>query len=355
MQTTDDDATADNVTPFPGAKPGQERPRSRERSKAKTKDPTAALRAKRYRQSKKTNANRDGTAKVQEANSQPNRDDASVAEEIRSTEKLCEINGAVTVQDAPPLVPMTGAEVQMRRHGRGIRTCALVAALGLAAVSGEFSITGMTAIFVGAYWPVIGMGIAVEVGKLSAVAWLGHHDNGACWMGLKGAITILVLVLMGLNVVGVYGFLAKAHIGHQVEGETAIGGRMAEIQGRISVQEGVVASVDRQIAQIDKAVETATQRGRTSGAMQLAANQKRNRADLVLKHDQAATALANFKVEKAGIDGLAKVAEADLGPVRYLARLLGAGDQDVLRWFILVVASLLDPAAVLLLLAATRR
>ena len=34
--------------------------------------------------------------------------------------------------------------------------------------------------------------------------------------------------------------------------------------------------------------------------------------------------------------------------------LLGAGDQDVLRWFILAIALLLDPAAVLLLLAATR-
>ena len=43
-----------------------------------------------------------------------------------------------------------------------------------------------------------------------------------------------------------------------------------------------------------------------------------------------------------------------MGPVRYLALLLGANDQDVLRWFILVVALLLDPAAVLLLLAATR-
>ena len=50
-----------------------------------------------------------------------------------------------------------------------------------------------------------------------------------------------------------------------------------------------------------------------------------------------------------------EVSEADLGPVRYLAKLIGAGDQDVLRWFILVVAVLLDPAAVVLLLAATRR
>ena len=39
---------------------------------------------------------------------------------------------------------------------------------------------------------------------------------------------------------------------------------------------------------------------------------------------------------------------------RRAAKLYDAGDQDVLRWFTLVVALLLDPAAVLLLLAATR-
>ena len=61
-----------------------------------------------------------------------------------------------------------------------------------------------------------------------------------------------------------------------------------------------------------------------------------------------------LQVEKAGIEGQRKVAEADLGPVRYLATLLGAGDEDVLRYFILVVALMLDPTAVLLLLAVTR-
>jgi hypothetical protein len=43
-----------------------------------------------------------------------------------------------------------------------------------------------------------------------------------------------------------------------------------------------------------------------------------------------------------------------LGPVRYLAALLGATDENVLRWFILV-ALLLDPAAVLLLAATSAR
>jgi hypothetical protein len=40
--------------------------------------------------------------------------------------------------------------------------------------------------------------------------------------------------------------------------------------------------------------------------------------------------------------------------VKYLATLIGSGDKDVMRWFILVVALLLDPAAVLLLLAAPK-
>jgi hypothetical protein len=66
-------------------------------------------------------------------------------------------------------------------------------------------------------------------------------------------------------------------------------------------------------------------------------------------------ALADLKIEKAAVEGERRTVEADLGPVRYLATLLGQADEVVLRWFILVVALLLDPAAVLLLLAATRR
>jgi len=52
------------------------------------------------------------------------------------------------------------------------------------------------------------------------------------------------------------------------------------------------------------------------------------------------------------VDGERKVVEADLGPVRYLATLIGTTDEVAMRYFILVVALLLDPAAVLLLLAA---
>jgi hypothetical protein len=114
-----------------------------------------------------------------------------------------------------------------------------------------------------------------------------------------------------------------------------------------------VTDLDRRIAQIDTTVEKATDRCRTAVAMKLADEQRKVRADLAGQRIKEAKTLADLKVEKAGIDGQRRVAEGDLGPVRYLATLIGAGDQDVLRWFILIVALLLDPSAVLLLLAAS--
>jgi len=58
-------------------------------------------------------------------------------------------------------------------------------------------------------------------------------------------------------------------------------------------------------------------------------------------------------VARARVGGERKAVEADLGPVPHLATLLGSTDEATMRWFILVVA--LDPAAVLLVLAATHR
>jgi hypothetical protein len=53
--------------------------------------------------------------------------------------------------------------------------------------------------------------------------------------------------------------------------------------------------------------------------------------------------------------GIAEPAvEANLARCGIWATLIGADNETVLRWFILAVALLLDPAAVLLLLAATR-
>ena len=87
--------------------------------------------------------------------------------------------------------------------------------------------------------------------------------------------------------------------------------------------------------------------------MQLAADQRLNRAELAAERIRQGKALADLQVERANIEGECLKVEADPGPVRYLATLIAAGERDQLRYFTLIVALLVDPAAVLLLLAAS--
>ena len=226
----------------------------------------------------------------------------------------------------------------------------LAAALGLATVSGSFAVTGLTAIFHGAVVPVIAMGAAFELGKLAAVAWLGSRT--AAPIALKVAIAALVVALMLLNALGAYGFLARAHLDHVVAGEVAIGVNAADVNARAQVQAAVVADLDKRIEQVDAAVNEAVRRGRANGAMALVEQQRRNRTELVSARLGAANKLAAMQIEGAAVQGERTRIAADSGPVRYLAALIGTDDTAIMRWFILLVAGLLDPLAVLLLLAA---
>src|SRR5262249_41417171 len=92
----------------------------------------------------------------------------------------------------------------------------------------------------------IGLSGALGGGKVSAVAWLGRPRGSPV---LRTVLVVLGAVLMALNAVGAYGFLAKAHIGHALAGDLAVAGRAAEIESRMSVQSGVVTDFDRRIAQ----------------------------------------------------------------------------------------------------------
>jgi hypothetical protein len=271
-------------------------------AKAKRADNTSALRQRRSRVKRKRVTPVPATAIAQIA--QPGKPNKN--------------NVCVTVaRSAMNATDVTGERGATHSSASGIVVASYVAALSLATVSAFFSITGLTSIFIGAFWPVIAMGIALEIGKLCAVAWLGHHSGVASW-GLRTALGALLAVLMALSAIGAYGFLAKAHIGHTVDSDIAAAGKAADIEAKISVQASIVAGIDRQIAEISSAVSKATEKGRTAAAMRLADEQRRHRADLEASHVREAKALAALQVEKAGIEGQRKVAEADLGPVRYL-------------------------------------
>jgi hypothetical protein len=185
------------------------------------------------------------------------------------------------------------------------------------------------------------------------VSWCARRY--AASLALKAAIVALIVILMALNTVGAYGFLAHSHIGHAVTLELAVDARAADVNAREGVQAAALADVDKRIAQIDAAVNEATRRGRTTGAMALIGEQTARRRDLLADRLRAASALAALQVEAAAVQGERAKVAADSGPVRYLSALLAVGDEAAMRLFILLVAVLLDPLAVALLLAASVR
>jgi hypothetical protein len=281
------------------------------------RDPKAAERQRRYRQRKK----------LQKAG-------------------VVDTPAATVSADASAATPL------QPRQRRGLIPIVMAcAALAVAAVSASFSIIGLTAVFTGAFWAVVGMGAAMECAKLSAVGWLGRHY--AASRVLKGAIVALVVTLMGLNAIGSYGFLAKAHLEHAVAAEAQVADHEARIDARKELAAANVADINQRIAQIDNAVNETTKRGRAAIAMSLAEHQTGRRSELVGERARAADVLAAVEVESAGIANERQELAADFGPVRYLAALIGQDDEKVMHWFVLAVALLLDPLAVALLLAAS--
>jgi hypothetical protein len=237
-------------------------------------------------------------------------------------------------------------------------------ALATATVSAGFSIYGLTGIFSGAFLPVIALGAVLEAGKLRAIFLIGV-SRGAWWVRLF--LVGAVLALMGLNAVGAYGFLVKAHIAATEkakaateETKKATAASLADIEGKIAEQNNNIVNINRQLSEIHAVIDKATAQGKTNGAMALINQQRNNLAQLQTDLQAAGRVLTDLKVKKAKIEpspgkeheSEAKEVEANLGPVRDLAILLGADDKDVLRRFTLVLSVLLDPLAVLLLLAA---
>jgi hypothetical protein len=89
--------------------------------------------------------------------------------------------------------------------------------------------------------------------------------------------------------------------------------------------------------------------------MALLAHEPDRRKELVADRARAASALASIEVEKAGIENQRNGLTADSGPVRYLSKLIGIDQDAATSWFILFVALLLDPLALVLLLTASAR
>lgn len=237
-----------------------------------------------------------------------------------------------------------------------INYLALIAALTVSGVSAYYSIIGLTAIFAAAFWPIIIMGGSLEFAKLVTASWLYRNWDTSPFL-LKSYLTIAVLVLMLITSMGIFGFLSKAHIEQQLQLGTGAAEQVQILATKIEYEKQSISDIDKQIAQIDAAINKMTDRGQAASSLRAADQQRKQRDAFVKKRDDHVKNISELQANKIKLESETRKLEAEVGPIKYIASLIyESTDHDQLERAVRIVIILLvlvfDPLAVVLLIAA---
>ena len=233
-------------------------------------------------------------------------------------------------------------------------------ALALSACAAYYSVMGLVAIFASAVIPIFIMGSLLEASKLVVASWLYRNWKEVPVL-LKTYFTVALVILMMLTSMGIFGYLSKAHLDQAIPtGDVAA--KLALIDEKIKTEKENINANRKELTQLDAQVDqTLSRTTEASGAdrsIAIRRAQQKDRTRILNEIGQAQTKIAKFNEERAPIASEVRKVEAEVGPIKYIAALL-YGDNpetDVLekavRWVIIMIVSVFDPLAVLLLIAA---
>ena len=236
----------------------------------------------------------------------------------------------------------------------------LLSGLLISAVAIFYSVAGLASIFSAAVIPIIIMGISLELAKLVATAWLKKHWTVAPAF-LKIYLTIAVVVLMLITSMGIFGYLSKAHSDQAlVSGD--IQAKLAIYDQKIQTAKDNIDADRKALQQMDTVVDqtmgrTTTAAG-TSSAVSIRRSQKSERARVTKDIEAQQKTISDLMEASAPIRAQSRKAEAEVGPIKYVAALIYGSNpsQDLLesavRWIIILLVIVFDPLAVCLLLAS---
>ncbi len=222
-----------------------------------------------------------------------------------------------------------------------MKKIAYITAIALAVFSGGVSTYGLTKFAPGAELVIAAMGLLFEAGKLTAFAMLHHQMPRA----LKSALLVVGLVLMSLNVMGVSGFLSNAYEHEQTATRASTHTAEAEANADVALIERQLAAAEKALAEAnDQLIKAKGNKGKIEAANNNIAAKKKERDALVEKMGAAMRS-------KAKTEGQTIAASGEFAAIAFVAG-LGIDQDKVAHIFILMIASLPDILAVLLLVAA---
>ena len=134
-----------------------------------------------------------------------------------------------------------------------LATLLLLSGLTISGVAIYYSVMGLIAIFSAAAFPIMIMGISLEVGKLVIASWIkAQWERIPVLMKIYGVTA--VTVLMVITSLGIFGFLSKAH-----SDQTLVSG---DVQAKIAIYDEKIQTAKenieadrKQLRQMDEAVD----------------------------------------------------------------------------------------------------
>ena len=134
----------------------------------------------------------------------------------------------------------------------------ILVALVISAIAAWYSIIGLVAIFAAAVMPVIIMGTALEIGKITSAIWLHFNWKTKRWM-IKSYLVFAVALLMFITSMGIFGFLSKAHVEQNASMLEGVA-QLERIEVEITRAEGEIERAEGKIEKLSTA-DTSTDDG----------------------------------------------------------------------------------------------
>lgn len=237
----------------------------------------------------------------------------------------------------------------------------LLTGLTISAVAIYYSVIGLAAIFSAAVIPIIVMGSSLEIAKLVCASWLkANWDRAPRFM--KYYMITAVSVLMLITSMGIFGFLSKAHNDQNlVSGD--VQSKIAIYDEKIKIARENIDANRKALKQLDEAVDQvmgrSTDEKGADKAVAIRRGQAKERTRLLQEITTEQKAIAKLNEERAPIAAEIRKVEAEVGPIKYIAKFIygedGANEnmlEKAVTWVIILIVIVFDPLAVIMLLAA---
>jgi len=248
----------------------------------------------------------------------------------------------------------------------------LIAALSLATVAAYYSVFGISKLFSSQATAVIIMAGILEASKLITASYLERFWKSIHWLQKTYLITALI-ALMAITSLGIYGFLVSAYqetaykmqaVDKQVEVQVKKRDRYKQQVVDISKEQ---QNINTQIIQLSENLGNnviqytnsegqliTTQSSSTRRIIQQQLDSQTARRDsIAIKQDALNDSVTKLDLNILNLETNSDVA-AEIGPLKYVAKITGKDTDQVVNWFILVFIFVFDPLAVMLLISANK-